>query len=220
MIRAFAVLAVAMAACSTDAAHSSFEYQLYAGVTRLDAALPEQMPTVYIDDIPTDILTASYDSFGATHRLELRYGTTVIDRFDLTVASACPDLAGPIDSVHDSLCVFPTGELRFAGQHAQADTGSCSADSFCAPRCRTNGCAKGEHCTARITSSAPLATKLACAPYGTAGPGAACTLIDDLDGAYSDCAKDLLCLDGTCTAVVDSGHEVPGYPPELRIATP
>jgi hypothetical protein len=201
------VLVVALGACLPPV----MDYELHI-VGELSTVQP------YIDGQLGNRLTESYDSHeevdSALHLVELRIGDLVVRSIHVRVEDCSTGPEGLADYRED-ICALDSGDLR-------AD-GPCERGRECEPECHSQSACTGR-CTSRITSTNPLKSHLACAPWGPKFLGEACELIPHPDGAYDDCGDNLTCLDGrchrTCLAIDRDCHclrRVSGHAPELRV---
>ncbi len=232
------LLLFSLAACGDNASIPSVDapstpsvsYRLVAVPSEpADRPPPDVKPQVFIDGVETAELVKIYPDIAAAiadvHRVELRYGTTVIAARDAgpSATSCMPNDA--ITEYRQGLCEFDSGDLRFGSETITGTQGVCVGDGFCLSGCN---CGATERCTSRIVSTTPLASHLGCAPIGPRTLGQTCTLIADPAGAFDDCGAKLLCVGGTCAVTCDPrmGSDpcvtgtcsfVPGHAPDIGV---
>ena len=219
-----------LAACSSDP-HITldgsppavpFTYEL--GVFQREA--PRADPaTIYIDGVATSTISTGYPnaSFadGVMHLVELRYADQVIASYPVTVHTAPPFCTqGPLAKQSEGVEELDSGDLRMGGLFEYSSAGNCHGDPAPFPHCQ---CSTAERCGLRVMRDEPLFTHLGCTPIGTKQVGEACSLTPDPDGAYDDCADNLICYQGTChapcntTGCTTSCVQPEGYPNEAAI---
>jgi hypothetical protein len=190
-------------------------------------------PTIYIDDVATLTATFQYtspaDAEGQVHTIELRFGSATIRSYvrtlgtdpELAISCGGSGLTLPVTSLHEDLCEYDSGDIRYGDESARAGSCDLEGDGFCSPECYPTTCPSGERCTREVTSIDPPASYLTCGPIGSAAIGSACTI----GSAFDDCGSDGLCVGGTCVALCDPQQptesctcsNVPGVPAELMI---
>jgi hypothetical protein len=239
MRRDISTLLIALVACkaapsttrdgAAPDAPSGISYSIAVEHEGSAAAVP---PTIYIDDVATTSATFQYassaDAEGQVHTIELRFGSATIRSYVRTLGSdpglelSCGSGSMlPIAMLHEDLCEYDSGDIRYGDESAR--TGSCDleGDGFCSPECYPTTCPSGQRCTREVTSIEPPASYLTCGPIGSAAIGSACTIGNEFD----DCGSDGLCVGDTCVALCDpqtppegcTCSNVPGVPPELMI---
>lgn len=240
-MRSLLFVALTIGGCSTDPDPGpAYEYA-YSYTLDLhryepgDRLLPQQPLTLLIDGVPrshAEYHFASLDEAAAASiDVQLVFATEVITTYKPPLSTtdcrspgdAVAEAAPPI-VVRDNSCVLDQGEIRGMSRSFQSASRGCLGDGFCAPYCLTrsaypNGCAESERCTSRITHFDPIFSRLRCAPIGPRQLGDACTYTADEAGAYDDCGRDLLCVDGFCRQVCfdDDCVYVSGHSSDLRV---
>jgi hypothetical protein len=224
-VRAATVVAIALScACSADVDYSI-------GVRRSERAdrpVPAQPLTVLIDGVARDRVTYSFGSSdeaaATTVVLELAFGDDVVAAYPHKIGrSECGDEPwfGTIE-IGESFCQYDNGELRFASRRTEGTSSTCIGDGFCLPQCsvysESVSCGDGR-CTSRITHFDPIFSRLACAPTGPKQLGDVCTYINDDAGAFDDCGRGLLCVEGICRQICGDSDcvYVAGHASELRV---
>lgn len=215
---------LALCACSADV-----DYKVYVSRSeRFDRPPPEDTFSVLIDGVARDVAAFRYESTeeaaSSTVEIQLRYENDVIAIYSTRIGRIeCGDepLLGTIE-VGDSYCQKDNGELRFGSRRIEGTSESCIGDGFCLPLCSVlseSGSCGDERCTSRILHFDPVFSRLDCAPAGPKQLGEPCAYVDDADGAYDDCGRGLLCVEGACRAVCSDNDcvYVAGHASELRV---
>src|SRR5688572_22061171 len=91
-----------------------------------NAEPPERPPAVFIDGVAAIEIDRGYPAFAAaaadTHRVELRFGSTVVATRDVSPSNGCPT-EGTIVRYEQSICLFGSGDLRFGSEQVETSTG-------------------------------------------------------------------------------------------------
>lgn len=229
LVLALGSVAAALVACG-DAPNSAgidaaidastpppLRYKVYVRWWPFFDPLPDPHPTIYIDGAAREELDIDYSSAASAtddaHLVELRYGGLVVASRTLRIGSQASCLADVPDASEASvgLCAIPTGELRFLGEDAWSETGSCNGDAFCPAACvpaMNVGCS-GTRCTSIYASLDPVAAHLGCAPAGPKLAGEACSLMTSYAGIHDNCGSQLVCVEGTCRQACNPYLELP-----------
>jgi hypothetical protein len=166
---------------------------------------------------------ADRDALGAVRiTFELLDGGEVLDAVTTDPLDAALQCRVAHDAhlvMHQTMCAYRNGELRYAS----TTVNSCVADGFCRSRCQ-DGCGAGMKCGASFTSAALRHSRVDCVPAGIVAAGGACGFAAGAGGRYvDDCADGGLCIDGTCRRTCDGGcletetcTEHPGIHSELN----
>jgi hypothetical protein len=224
------------AADGPDIPLGSFEYKLHvAGAEPPERPPSAAPPTVFIDGVARSLIEELYpdegSALGVRHLVELRTASgDIVRSFELAIdRNGCLFRFERAELLHQAVCAYDSGDLRFASERALQGSEICYGDAFCFPDCFDDGsCPTPEQprCTSRATATAPFASHLACAPAGPRSLGESCALVADPAGAYDDCGAGLLCVEGTCRTVcrprsAEPGCAtcayVPGHAPEIGV---
>jgi hypothetical protein len=140
---------------------------------------------------------------------EARTAAVVVETFvdghaaaQYTVAADCDvtcDYPAAYMLRHDDVCIYGSGEIRYASTTCGTTHGTCVADGFCRPRCHpwTSSCREGLRCGLDRVDGDPTHGWLDCVAIGPRALDESCTI--DASG-IDDCGERLYCVDGVCRA--------------------